>query len=133
MVKVKDKEKQKAKEWSDDSEASQRKATDDAMSGGTGRSLPGKDAKTKGNFLDKVDDPHGEMRRHESAQAVREREAARREGASMSVWGAPVLREGQSAWRAFEPRNNAGGDRRLTPPPEERNESSSRRNTGELT
>ncbi len=38
------------------------------MSGG--RSPPRKDARTKGAFLDDVDDPHGEMRRHECLQAV---------------------------------------------------------------
>jgi hypothetical protein len=96
-----DKQKQEAKEWSDSAIAAQRKRRDDAMSGG--RSPPRKDARTKGKLLDDVDDPHGEMRRHECLQAVEERKAEKDDGGPTSLWGRPVLREGQSEWRAFQP------------------------------
>ncbi len=119
-----DKEKQEAKEWSDRSEAAQRKSRDDAMSGG--RSPPRKDAGTKGKFLDEVDNPHGEMRRHECSQAVEERKAEKDDGTPTSIWGRPALREGQSAWRAFQPWESLYSGGRSPPPLEERNESSSR-------
>jgi hypothetical protein len=104
-----DKQKQEAKEWSDSAIAAQRKRRDDAMSGG--RSPPRKDARTKGKLLDDVDDPHGEMRRHECLQAVEERKAEKDDDGPTSLWGRPVLREGQSGWTAFQPweRQNTGG------------------------
>ncbi len=68
------------------------------------------------------------MRRHECSQAVKERKA---ESAPTRIWERPVLREGQSAWRAFQPWENLYSGERLTPPLEGRNESSSREKTEE--
>jgi hypothetical protein len=98
-----DKQKREAKEWSDSAIAARRKQRDNDMSGG--RSPPGKDARTKGKLLDDVDDPHGEMRRHECLQAVEERKAEKDDGTPTSIWGRPVLREGQSTWRFSNPGN----------------------------
>jgi hypothetical protein len=112
-----EKQKREAKEWSDSAIAARRKQRDDAMSGG--RSPPRKVSRTKGVLLDDVDDPHGEMRRHECLQAVEERKAEKDDGGPTSLWGRPVLREGQSGWRAFQPweRQYTGG--RSPPSPEE--------------
>jgi hypothetical protein len=78
-----DNEKRIAKEWGKSTQASERAARDDAMSGGV--SPPRKDTASEKKLLDGINDPHGELMVHESAVAVRERKEAKEGNVSMNI------------------------------------------------